>query len=121
MSLKKYFLCLSLLLFSFNALSQSFSYRKYNYQWSTVNPAPIEVEDKYKNQDAVILSDELIYNASGNKVPLYNNYYQLGNYYIIGSNSEGITPIIQRFIRIKFLSKEGITKGSKFSLGPGAA
>ncbi len=116
MSLKKYFLCLSLLLFSFNALSQSFSYRKYNYQWSTVNPAPIEVEDKYKNQDAVILSDELIYNASGNKVPLYNNYYQLGNYYIIGSNSEGITPIIQRFIRIKFLSKEGITKGSKFSL-----
>ena len=113
---KKVPLILFLSIISFQLMSQSHSYKNFKYEWTSVKAEPIEVEAIYKNQDAVILSDELVYNASGNKEPIYNIYYGLGNYYVLGNSSESKNPVVQRFVRIKYLTNDGIKKGNKFSL-----
>ncbi|HNQ13616.1 MAG TPA: hypothetical protein PKM16_10455 [Bacteroidia bacterium] len=96
--------------------SQSFKYRKYNYQWKTERPEKINVELIYSKADAVILEEKCVYNVSGNTVPAYYNYYSAGNYFFIDESAQGKSPIVQKYLRIKFLTREGIDKYSKFNL-----
>jgi hypothetical protein len=77
------------------AFSQSFKYRKYNYEWKEAKPAPIAVEPQFANEDAVILEEKCIYNVSGD--------FQFA-------------PAVQKHLQIKFLTKEGIRKFSTIVL-----
>jgi hypothetical protein len=86
------------------------------YAWPAEKPAEIPVEDQFKNEDAVILDEHCIYNASGNRVPLFYYYNQVANYYYIEESNQGATPIVQKHLRIKFLTRNGIRKYSKIVL-----
>lgn len=71
------------------ASAQSFKYRNYNFEWAPGLPAAIPVEEIYKNEDAVILDEKCIYNAV-----------------------EGVSPVVQKHVRIKFLTQQGVKKYS---------
>jgi hypothetical protein len=77
------------------AYSQSFKYRKYNYEWKEAKPEPIAVDEQFRNEDAVILDEKCIYNVSGDF---------------------RFSPAIQKHLQIKFLTKDGIKKHSTIIL-----
>ncbi len=110
-------LLLSLLIcISCSSFSQSFKYRSYKYSWSPRRPEAIPVVEQFKNEDAVILDEHCIYNASGNKVPLFYYFNKVANYYYFEESTQGSNPVVQKHLRIKFLSKNGIKKYSKIVL-----
>ncbi|MEO8085932.1 MAG: hypothetical protein ABI763_03880 [Bacteroidota bacterium] len=96
--------------------AQSFKYRNYNFEWAPGHPEAIAVEDTFKNEDAVILEEKCIYNAGGNKVPPYLSINSRANYFYIDESTNGISPIVQKHVRIKFLTQQGIKIYSKFVL-----
>jgi hypothetical protein len=107
---------LIVILFSFSCYSQSYKYRNYKYTWSAAKPEPIPLEEQYKNEDAVILDEHCIYNASGNQVPRFYYFYSISNYFYFGQTTQGENPVVQKHVRIKFLTRDGIKKYSKIIL-----
>jgi len=69
--------------------AQSFKYRNYNFEWAPGHPAAIPVEEPFKNEDAVILDEKCIYNAV-----------------------DDVSPVVQKHVRIKFLTQRGVKKFS---------
>ncbi len=114
--MKHYLLPAIVCLFVSGTLAQSFKYRNYNFEWATGRPAPIDVEEQFKNEDAVILDEKLIYNAAGNRVPPYLSINTRANYFYIDESYNTGGPVIQRHVRIKFLTAKGIKKFSTFVL-----
>jgi len=96
--------------------AQSFKYRSYKYEWAPGQPEAIPVEDQFKNEDAVILEEKCIYNAGGNKVPPYQYINNRANYFYIDESTNGVSPIVQKHVRIKFLTQKGIKKYATFAL-----
>ncbi len=77
--------------------AQNLAYRKYIYKWDDAIPPKIEISKQFLQEEAVILSEE-------NKISISNN---------------GEVPTFidfQKKARIKFLTKEGISKYSKTTL-----
>ncbi len=101
---------------SSHTFSQSFDYRKYNYQWKEARPDPIILNTIYSNEDAVILDEKCIYNLTGNLVQPYSTVNSVGNYFFIDESSQGKSPIVQKYVRIKFLTQKGIDKFSSIVL-----
>ncbi|TAH39122.1 MAG: hypothetical protein EYC69_13090 [Bacteroidetes bacterium] len=96
--------------------SQSFDYRKYNYEWKSVKPDPMVLDSIYSKEDAVIMDEKCIYNITGNLVQNYSTVNAIGNYFYIDESSQGKSPIVQKYVRIKFLTQKGIDKFSTFTL-----
>ncbi|MCX6274516.1 MAG: DUF3857 domain-containing protein [Bacteroidetes bacterium] len=96
--------------------AQGFQYRNYNFEWAPGQPPVIPVEEQFKNEDAVILDEKLIFNASGNTVPPYQFLNSRGSYFYIDESTNGVSPIVQKHVRIKFLTQHGIKKYSQFVL-----
>jgi hypothetical protein len=113
----KNYLLLAVSFLSFYIIqAQSFQYRNYNFEWPAGKPAVIPVEDQFKNEDAVILEEKLIYNAAGNRVPAYLDLNRRANYYFITETGSSAGPIIQKHVRIKFLTTKGVKKFSTIVL-----
>src|SRR5688572_19761656 len=110
-----YLLAGSLFIFAF-ASAQSFQYKKYNFEWAPGHPESIPVEDQFKNEDAVILDEKVIYDIGGNQIPPYYFLNHRANYFYIGESTSGLSPIVQKHVRIKFLTSEGIKKFSTIIL-----
>jgi len=108
-------LAVSFLSFYFTQ-AQSFQYRNYKFEWAPGKPAAIPVEDQFKNEDAVILEEKLIYNAAGNRVPAYLDINRRANYYFITETGSAAGPIVQKHVRIKFLTTKGVKKYSTIVL-----
>ena len=104
------------LLVLLNCMAQSFNYRNYKFEWAAGHPADIPVETQFKNEDAVILEEKCMYNAGGNRVPSYETLYQTANYFYVDESSNGVAPIVQKHLRIKFLTQQGIKKYSTIVL-----
>ena len=98
------------------AYSQSAKYKSYKYTWPAANPAPIPVSEQFKDEDAVILQEKCIYNKSGNRVPSYYSLSVAANYFFIDEGSSGNSPVVKRYLRIKFLTDEGVKKFGRFIL-----
>jgi hypothetical protein len=96
--------------------AQSFSYRNYKFEWPKEHPSSIPVEDQFKNEDAVILEEKLIFNAAGNRVPPYLDLNRRANYFFISDALHEGGPIIQKHVRIKFLTTKGVKKYSRIVL-----
>ena|GEM_PF-1899406 len=94
------------------ATAQSFQYRNYKFEWAPGHPKAIPVEDQFKNEDAVILEEKCIYNSGGNRVPPYLTINTRANYFYIDESTNGASPIVQKHVRIKFLTQKGIKKYS---------
>ena len=114
--MKNTFFHVVLFLSFYSATAQSFQYRNYKFQWAPGNPAAIPVEDQFKNEDAVILDEKFIYNAGGNRVPLYLDINSRANYFFIDESANAGGPIIQKHVRIKFLTTKGVKKYSTIVL-----
>src|SRR4051812_32207449 len=111
-----YLLFLVIVLFISNACAQSFKYRKTVFEWNEKPVNPVAVEEQFKNSDAVILDEKCIYNEGGNKVPSYYLLNFAANYAFYDESTKGKTPIIQKHVRIKYLTQNGINKYSGFIL-----
>lgn len=98
------------------SLAQSVKYRNFNFEWPVEKPINIAVNENFKNEDAVILEEKCIYNQAGNRVPGYYFINLAANYFFIDESTQGITPVIQKHIRIKFLTQKGIDKFNKITL-----
>lgn len=96
--------------------AQSFSYRNNEFTWEQVKPSPINVDPIFAKEDAVILDENLIYNISGNQTPLYNYLAQAGNTIFVNQSTQGKFPVVQKHVRIKFLTQSGIQKYSTIVL-----
>ncbi|MCX6291524.1 MAG: hypothetical protein NT126_07140 [Bacteroidetes bacterium] len=68
--------------------AQSFKYRHYNFKWNERRPPPIAVDERFKNEDAVILEEENVIGLSGYSC--------------------------KKHIRIKFLTPKGIERYARF-------
>ncbi len=111
--------CTTLLLFiyfSSSSFSQNFDYRKHNFEWKYSRPEKIVLDKIYSNEDAVILDEKCIYNVTGNLVQTYSTLNAIGNYFYIDESSQGKSPIVQKYVRIKFLTQKGIDKFSTIVL-----
>jgi hypothetical protein len=104
------------LLFSNFSNGQGVKYKHYNYEWDNKNPVPIAVSDQFKNEDAVILSEQCVYNQSGNKGPGNMDVTVNANYYFFTESFETKVPVIQKHMHIKYLTEAGIKKHSSFIL-----
>ncbi len=104
-----FFIC-----FSYSSFSQSFDYRKYNYEWKYAKPEEMILDKIYSNEDAVILEEKCIYNITGNLVQSYSTLNAIGNYFYIDESSQGKSPIVQKYVRIKFLTQKGIDSENSF-------
>jgi hypothetical protein len=87
--MKKAVLLLIAVITIISGFAQSLQYRKYVFEWAPGRPEAIPLEEQFKNEDAVILDERCIYNQVA-----------------------GVTPVVQKHIRIKFLTAKGIKKYS---------
>lgn len=99
-----------IILFQQATYCQSYKYRNYKFDWPKEKPTPIPIEEEFKNEDAVILEEKCIYNIAGNKVPLFHFLKRRANYFYVEESNQGLSPVIQKHIRIKFLTPDGIKK-----------
>lgn len=97
-------------------LGQDFSYRKAKFEWKVQNLPVIPVNEQFKNEDAVILKEQCSYNIGGNRVPLYSYLAARANYFTVDDNAYSDAPIVQKHLRVKYLTKQGIQKYSTFNL-----
>jgi len=114
--MKRYLFCLFYFAIINTSFAQSFKYRKYHFEWPSEKPAYISVEDQFKNHDAIILEEKCIYDAGGVRIPAYYYFVRRANYFYIDESSNGVTPIVEKYIRIKFHTQDGIKKFSKIIL-----
>ena len=77
--------------------AQNIQYRKYQYPWKTQTPAPLKADERFLNEDAVILNEENIIEASGTKAKFLKIYQE-------------------KKLRIKYLTQAGIDKFSRISI-----
>ena len=98
--MKKNLLLFFILLSTQSVIGQNKSYRNYNYKWLDANPVRLDVNKQYAEEPAVILEEKTRMELLEDK--FYNNYRF--NY------------LIEKKIRIRYQSKEGIAQFSKFSL-----
>ncbi len=96
--------------------SQSLSYRRANFEWAPGTHNEITTDPLFVSEDAVILDEKCIYNISGNHVPSYNFLNASGNVYFVDESSQGLSPIIQKHLRIRFLTQAGIDRFSTIKL-----
>jgi len=114
--MKFYHFILLNLLFNTLISAQSFKYRKRNFEWSTEKPVSIKLDDSFLSEDAVILEEKCIFNEGGNRVPEYTFLNYSANYAFFDRSVQGVNPIVQKHLRIKFLTQIGIDKYTKFIL-----
>lgn len=115
--MKKFILAFILYLHIFQpAKSQSFSYRKADFSWPAEKPVAISVDPVFEKEDAVILDEKCLYNISGNQAPPYNYISTSGRGFYVDESSDSKSPIVQKHIRIKYLTTAGIQKHNIFAL-----
>ena len=111
----KYFLTFCILYLNFS-FAQSFKYRNYKFDWPANKPESIQLNEAFNKEDAVILEEKCIYNQGGNKTSAYYTMNVLANYLFVGESDQGITPVVQKHVRIKFLTQRGIDRYGRFVL-----
>ena len=96
------------------ALGQSLKYRNYQYHWEESTPSAMPVEPMFSAADAVILKERVNYNAGGNISP--NRFYltEVYNQFVVRQSSDGLSPVVSKYIRIKYRTQKGIDMNSTF-------
>jgi hypothetical protein len=98
--MRKFLLLLVLFIYSTNLNAQDKSFRNKRYQWPEEKLKPIPVNPDFANEDAVILSEKTEIEL------IHNNLYDRYNY----------DYLLNKTLRIKFLTANGIEKFRRFSL-----
>lgn len=114
--MKESTLILYLLAITLASAAQSDKHKKHKYDWPEEKPVSIPVEEQFKNEDAVILEEKCIYSAWAYHVTSQRYIAQSANYFYIENSNQGLSPLVQKHLRIKFLTDKGIRKFSSIVL-----